>query len=94
MKTDAELMALYRRGSRDAFEELFSRHHRRVVHFCYRMTGDREWADWAWTALSRQTPSSRVHNPACQFRGTHFALYFLSDASKGWKPAPPPAGTE
>jgi len=55
----------------------------------YRMTGDRQWADWAWKALSRQKPSSRVHNPACQFRGTHFALYFLSDASTGWKPYTP-----
>jgi len=56
----------------------------------YRVTGEQKYADWAWKAMSRQKPSSRVHNPGCQYRGTHFALYFLSDASKGWKPAPPP----
>ena len=52
----------------------------------YRVTGDQQYADWAWKALSRQKPSSRVHNPGCQFRGSHFALYFLSKASEGWKP--------
>ena len=47
MRTDEELMVLYRRGSRDAFEELFARHHRKVVHFCYRMTGDQASAEEA-----------------------------------------------
>lgn len=40
MRTDEELMELYRNGSRDAFEELFARHHRRLVHFAFRMTGN------------------------------------------------------
>jgi exo-rhamnogalacturonan lyase-like protein len=52
----------------------------------YRVTGEQKYADWAWKALTRMKVSSRVHNAGCQFRGTHFALYFLSDASKGWKP--------
>lgn len=47
MRTDEELMELYRRGSRDAFEELFARHHRKVVQFCYRMVGDRARAEEA-----------------------------------------------
>jgi len=47
MRTDEELMELYRRGSRDAFEELFARHHRRVVQFAYRMTGDQARAEEA-----------------------------------------------
>jgi len=56
----------------------------------YRVTGDERFKDWAWKALSRQKPSSRVHGPGCQFRGTHFALYFLSKASEGWKPTMAP----
>jgi hypothetical protein len=51
----------------------------------YRVTGEQKYADWAWKALSRQKPSSRVHGPGCQFRGTHFALFFLSSASEGWR---------
>jgi hypothetical protein len=52
----------------------------------YRVTGEKQYADWAWKALSRQKAHHRVHGPGCQFRGTHFALYFLSKASEGWKP--------
>jgi RNA polymerase sigma-70 factor (ECF subfamily) len=47
MKTDEELVELYRKGSRDAFEELFARHHRKVVQFAYRMTGDHAKAEEA-----------------------------------------------
>ncbi|MEK6779074.1 MAG: sigma-70 family RNA polymerase sigma factor [Candidatus Deferrimicrobiota bacterium] len=47
MRTDEELMELYRKGSRDAFEELFARHHRKVIHFAYRMTGDKARAEEA-----------------------------------------------
>ena len=47
MRTDEDLMELYRRGSRDAFEELFARHHRKVIHFAYRMTGDQARAEEA-----------------------------------------------
>jgi RNA polymerase sigma-70 factor (ECF subfamily) len=47
MRTDEELLDLYRKGSRDAFEELFARHHRKVIHFAYRMTGDQARAEEA-----------------------------------------------
>jgi RNA polymerase sigma-70 factor (ECF subfamily) len=47
MRTDEQLMELYRKGSRDAFEELFARHHRKVIHFAYRMTGDKARAEEA-----------------------------------------------
>jgi len=47
MRTDEDLMELYRKGSRDAFEELFARHHRKVIHFAYRMTGDQARAEEA-----------------------------------------------
>src|SRR4030067_542405 len=76
MRTDAELMELYRRGSRDAFEEIYARHHRRVIHFCYRMTGDQARAEEAAQevflriarAASTYQPAGRVppsmdHNP-------------------------------
>jgi len=47
MRTDEELMELYRKGSRDAFEMLFARYHRKVIHFAYRMTGDQAKAEEA-----------------------------------------------
>lgn len=47
MRTDEELFDLYRKGSRDAFEELFARHHRKVIRFAYRMTGDQARAEEA-----------------------------------------------
>jgi RNA polymerase sigma-70 factor (ECF subfamily) len=47
MKTDEALMELYRKGSRDAFEELFARYHGKVIHFAYRMTGDQARAEEA-----------------------------------------------
>jgi RNA polymerase sigma-70 factor, ECF subfamily len=46
-RSDEELMLLFQKGSRNAFEELFARHHRRVIAFCYRMTGDRARAEEA-----------------------------------------------
>ena len=46
-RTDEELMELYRKGSRDAFETLFSRYHRKVIHFAYRMTGNQAKAEEA-----------------------------------------------
>ncbi len=33
-------MLLYQKGSRDAFEEIFARYHRKVTSFAYRMIGD------------------------------------------------------
>lgn len=47
MRTDEELMELFRKGSRDAFETLFSRYHRKVIQFAFRMTGDRAKAEEA-----------------------------------------------
>ena len=65
MRTDEELMELYREGSRDAFEELFSRHHRRVIQFCYRMTGDRARAEEA-----AQEVFLRIARAAFTYRAT------------------------
>jgi RNA polymerase sigma-70 factor (ECF subfamily) len=47
MRTDEELMELYRKGNRDAFEELFARYQAKVIHFAYRMTGDQARAEEA-----------------------------------------------
>jgi RNA polymerase sigma-70 factor (ECF subfamily) len=68
MRTDAELMELYRGGSRNAFEELFVRHHRRVIHFCYRMTGDQARAEEAaqevFLRIARAAPT---YQPTAKF---------------------------
>jgi len=52
----------------------------------WRVTGKEEFRAWAWKALGRKKPSSRVHGPATQMRGNESALFFLSKASEGWKP--------
>jgi RNA polymerase sigma-70 factor (ECF subfamily) len=68
MRSDAELMALYSRGSRDAFEELFARHHRRVIHFCYRMTGDQARAEEAaQEVFLRIARAASTYQPTARF---------------------------
>jgi hypothetical protein len=52
----------------------------------YRVTGDAQFRDLAWKAIAREKPSIGAHDAGQTFRSTHFALYFLSDASKDWKP--------
>jgi RNA polymerase sigma-70 factor (ECF subfamily) len=68
MRSDAELLALYSRGSRDAFEELFARHHRRVIHFCYRMTGDHARAEEAaQEVFLRIARAASTYQPTAKF---------------------------
>ncbi|HZD54806.1 MAG TPA: RNA polymerase sigma factor [Candidatus Aquicultoraceae bacterium] len=68
MRSDAELMDLYGRGSRDAFEELFARHHLRVIHFCYRMTGDRAKAEEAaQEVFLRIARAASTYRPTAKF---------------------------
>ncbi len=68
MRTDEELMALFRRGSRDAFEELFARHHRKVIHFCYRMTGDQPTAEEAaQEVFLRIARGAKTYEPTATF---------------------------
>lgn len=68
MRSDEELMGLYRRGSRDAFEELFARHHRKVIHFCYRMTGDRATAEEAaQEVFLRIARGAATYQPTAKF---------------------------
>lgn len=68
MRSDAELMAIYQRGSRDAFEELFARHHRRVIHFCYRMTGDQARAEEAaQEVFLRIARAASTYQPTARF---------------------------
>jgi RNA polymerase sigma factor (sigma-70 family) len=43
--TDAELMNRVRGGSMEDLDLLFTRHHRRLYTFCYRLTGSRESAE-------------------------------------------------
>lgn len=75
MRTDEELMELYREGSRDAFEELFSRHHRRVVQFCYRMTGDRARAEEAaQEVFLRLARAASTYRPTAKFTTWMFTI--------------------
>jgi len=56
-------MLLFRDGSREAFEELFARHHRAVVRFAWRMTGDASSAEEAaqeiFLRIARAAPTYR-----------------------------------
>lgn len=68
MRTDEELMLRFREGSREAFEELFGRHHHAVIRFAYRMTGDPSSAEEAaqeiFLRIARAAPSYR---PSAKF---------------------------
>jgi hypothetical protein len=52
----------------------------------YRVTGDEQFRDWAWKALGREHAGLGPHGIGQNMRSSHFALFFLSDASKDWKP--------
>jgi len=68
LKSDEELMALFRRGNRGAFEELFARHHRKVIHFCYRMTSDQASAeDAAQEVFLRIARGAATYEPTAKF---------------------------
>jgi len=75
VRTDEELMVGYREGSRDAFEELFSRHHRRVIQFCYRMTGDRATAEEAaQEVFLRIARAASTYRPTAKFTTWMFTI--------------------
>lgn len=101
MRTDEELMELYRGGSRDAFEELFSRHHRRVIQFCYRMTGDRARAEEAaQEVFLRIARAAFTYRPTAKFTTWMFTiarratLNFLRDEKDTGEKVPLLHGTD
>lgn len=101
MRTDEELMELYREGSRDAFEELFSRHHRRVIRFCFRMTGDRARAEEAaQEVFLRIARAAFTYRPTAKFTTWMFTiarratLNFLRDEKETGEKVPLLHGTE
>lgn len=101
MRTDEELMGLYREGSRDAFEELFSRHHRRVIQFCYRMTGDRARAEEAaQEVFLRIARAAFTYRPTAKFTTWMFTiarratLNFLRDEKETGEKVPLRHGTD
>lgn len=101
MRSDEELMELYRKGSRDAFEELFSRHHRGVIRFCFRMTGDRARAEEAaQEVFLRIARAAFTYRPTAKFTTWMFTiarratLNFLRDEKETGKKVPPLHGAE
>lgn len=101
VRTDEELMEFYRRGSRDAFEELFSRHHRKVVQFAFRMTGDRSLAEEAaqeiFLRIARAAPTWQ---PTARFSTWMYTiarrttLNYIRDEKETGGKVPIPAGEE
>lgn len=61
-------MLLFREGSREAFEELFSRHQQAVVRFAYRMTGDTASAEEAAQEIFlRIARAAKTYEPNAKF---------------------------
>ncbi len=88
MRTDEELMLLFREGSRDAFEELFSRHQRAVVRFAFRMTGNAASAEEASQEIFlRIARAAGTYRPTAKFTtwmytiARHAVLNFLRDTA-------------
>jgi len=88
-------MLLFREGSREAFEELFSRHHRAVVRFAWRMTGDPSSAEEAaqeiFLRIARAAPS---YSPTAKFTTWMYTvarrttLNYLRDTEEGGERIP------
>lgn len=94
-------MLLFKRGSRDAFEELFARHQRRVVGFCYRMTGDHARAEEAaQETFFRIARAAFTYEPTARFSTWMFqiarrtTLNFLRDQKEPADKVPIPVGEE
>ena len=94
-------MLLYKKGSRDAFEELFARHHRRIVAFCYRMTGDRARAEEAaQETFLRVARAAFTYEPRARFTTLMYqiarrtTLNFLRDEKEPGEKVPIPVGEE
>jgi len=101
VRTDEELMELYRKGSRDAFEELFARHHGKVIHFAYRMTGDQARAEEAaQETFLRIARAAFTWQPKAKFSTWMYTvarrttLNFLRDEKEEGDKVPIPPGEE
>jgi RNA polymerase sigma-70 factor (ECF subfamily) len=99
MRTDEELMERYRKGSRDAFEELFARYQGKVVHFAYRMTGDQAKAEEAaQETFLRIARAAATWQPKAKFSTWMYTiarrttLNFLRDERDEGEKVPIPAG--
>lgn len=100
-RSDEELMLLFKQGSRDAFEELFARHHRRIIHFCYRMTGDQARAEEAAQEIFlRIARAASTYQPTAKFTTWAYqvarrtTLNYLRDEKDGAEKVPIPVGEE
>lgn len=101
MRTDEELMELFRKGSRDAFETLFSRYHRKVIQFAFRMTGDRAKAEEAaQETFLRVARAASTWQPTARFStwlytiARRTTLNYLRDEKEEGEKVPIPPGEE
>ncbi len=89
-------MLLFREGSREAFEELFSRHHHAVVRFAWRMTGGdpsaaEEAAQETFLRIARAAPT---YQPTAKFTTWMYTvarratLNYVRDAKEGGEKVP------
>ena len=101
MRTDEELMELYRKGSRDAFEQLFARYQAKVIHYAYRMTGDQARAEEAaQETFLRIARAASTWQPKAKFSTWMYTiarrttLNYLRDEKEEGEKVPIPVGEE
>ncbi len=94
-------MELFRKGSRDAFEQLFARYQGKVIHYAYRMTGDQARAEEAaQETFLRIARAASTWQPKAKFStwlytiARRTTLNYLRDEKEGGEKVPIPVGEE
>jgi RNA polymerase sigma-70 factor (ECF subfamily) len=73
--SDIQLMLRFKEGDQNAFRELYDRHKKRVIHYCFRFCGNRTVAeDMAQETFLRVLKGARRYEPGARFNTWLFKI--------------------